>query len=227
MAKQEFATLFVTAMRVATERVTSLEMPNMNMKKILALSAVFAVFASSDAQAARLRADTFDGDAGVVGIYLDGQELNGQFDTVIVDIRPNIGSFEEIDEDGVDGITPRPAGDPFTYINPFLSAPPAFGGNGFSVLGAETNPNRVAFTAGPLGMTIDTVNGPNVGDRGLFLANINLSVPFIGAGSATVDLVRAGTLIATLSEPFPVPEPATLAMAGLAMVGVSATRRRS
>lgn len=192
------------------------------MKKIIALSAILAVFACSVADAAMLRKE--QAAPGNISLFLDGEADNGQFDTIIVDVKARPGvEFLNINESGVDGFTPLAPGADATFVNALLSAPPAFGGNGFSILGQEVTSTSVAFTGGPLGGTIDTVNGPNVGPNGLFLGNFVLSPG--GVGDATVQLVRGGSVIAELSAV--VPEPATLALASLSLVALACGRRRS
>lgn len=190
------------------------------MRNAMVLGTLTSLLICSASHGARVRVDEFGG--GVFGVYLDGEELNGLFDTVIVNIRPDDGfAFANIDEDGADGFTPRPAGDPLTYINAFLGAPSTFC-CGFSVLGPVTSSTEISFTTGPLGQTIDTENGPFIRDNGLFLVNIHLPN---GTASANALLVRAGTVVADLTMPFGVPEPATTAMLACALACVASHRR--
>ena len=44
---------------------------------------------------------------------------------------------------------------------------------------------------------------------------------------ADVQLVNAGTTIATLTKAIGIPEPATMAMAGMGLIGLIAVRRRA
>lgn len=197
------------------------------MKNIFAIAAVFALFAASTADAAKFNiVPEGSSPNGVYSIYLDGEGDNGNFDTIIVNLTPNDPAvFANIDEDGADGFTPREPGGEFTYISAFLGAPPAFGGNGHSVLGPVTSAGGIEFTSGPLGMTIDTVNGPNNRAEGLFLANVMLENG--GTGVASAQIVSGGQILSTIEAPIGIPEPTTMALAGLSLIGLVASRRRS
>ena len=84
----------------------------------------------------------------------------------------------------------------------------------------------VALTAGPLGGTIDTVGGTNVGTTGLFLANVQLPC---GTLSFSVQLVSEGSVIKEITslpiiphDPFP--EPTSLMLVVFGVLGWFASR---
>jgi hypothetical protein len=187
--------------------------------KISTLVALLAVAACSAANAASL---SYTQNGNSYAIFLAGEEDNGMFDTVDVVITPEVGTTFANNDPGFEGFAPRPAGQQFTYINQFLGAASAQGGEGWSVLGAVNTPTSVAFAGGPLGQTISTAAKP---DGRLFLANVIYS-PTNGASTANVQLISAGIPIETLSLRVPIPEPATLAMAGLGLIGMVVVSRR-
>lgn len=201
------------------------------MKSISMIGLLVVGFTALPGHSAQLRVDSFglgqDVGSEVFGIFLDGEELNGQFDTIIVEISTNPGSLflEPLNSRAIDFfIPPGPGFCCLTFISFQLSSPPSFGGNGFTVLGAVEAENQVAFSGGPLGQTIDTQHGPNVGDDGLFLANIILAD---GTATATAQLVRAGDVIEELNTAFGVPEPPSVALLGLTLVTCSFSGSRT
>ena len=178
------------------------------MRQLAAIMALLSTFSCPAGNAAQIDV-VANFSSNNYAIYLDGGLTNGQFD--VIDFRAVTGSanvFVNID-DGFDGFSPRPAGQDFTYINQLLGASRAQGGEGFTVLGATTTPTVVAFTAGPLGATIDTSTDP--GGR-LFLANLDLSSNFF---YASIDLYSQGTIIESFRI-VPIPEPASLLMMSFA-----------
>lgn len=180
-----------------------------------------AAFHSSRVSAASLSVDQV---GNVFSLYLNGQGFNGQFDVVGADVIPAAPAlFANIDS-GLNGPTPRSAGEPFTFRSRWLDALVIDGGQGWSVLGITTSPTLVTFAGAPLGQKIDTSTQP--GGR-LFLANVVL--PYGATATANVELVGNGLTLTKLSTTFAtgnVPEPATLTLAGLSLAGLFAVRRR-
>jgi hypothetical protein len=157
-------------------------------------------------------------------LFLDGEELNGKFDTIDFSAEPiSPTTFDRI-VGGIPGSHPgRPPGDPFTYINPRLTGDPLDHPEyqGWTMLGVFRTANRVAFAGSPLGQKIDTSGQAN-GD--LFLANLMLSEPYpAGKFTARVQLISAGTIVADLVA---VPEPAT-GVLGVVAASAIAMRRRA
>lgn len=182
------------------------------MKKIFALAAVLALAVSSTATAATLKSTPAAN--GTSAIYLNGEAA--VFDTISVSLESTVGDFQAQDG-GFNGFFPRAAGEPFSFINALLGAPVAQGGKGLTVVGAENTPDKLAFDATLLGGNITTG-----GD--LFLANVLFPMPNVGV--ANVSLIAGGQVIQTLSVPINIPEPATIAMGGLGLIGVVAASRR-
>lgn len=181
------------------------------------LVALWGAFAS----AASLSVDQV---GNVFSLYLNGQGFNGQFNVVAAEVIPaSPAAFANIDA-GLNGLTPRSAGEPFTFLSRWLDAPVVDGGLDWSILGITVSPSLVKFDGSPLGLQIDTSTQP--GGR-LFLANVVL--PYGATVTANVDLVGNGQYLAHLSTTFatgPIPEPATLMLAGLSMGGMLFLRRR-
>lgn len=199
----------------------------MKLKLFVAPIAIALAFTIANSQAAQIRMECLG--TRTYGVFLDGEELNGQFDTLIVDIRPDRGfSFSNLDPNGVDNRMARPGGDPFTFINAFLGAPIGFGGNGFTLLGPTTTEHAIQFAAGPLFGMIDTANGPNVGPDGLFLANLFEPGPGL---SAEIQLVSGGNILANLSsarflDALPcVPEPTSLTLFLAGVLALASSKR--
>jgi hypothetical protein len=191
------------------------------MKKILAIAAVFSVMAGSFAQAAPLVSSVKSlSNPQVFSVYVNGDTLNGGFDTIIFSAIPTVGTqFSSVNTGGP--AAPRTAGDPSTFINRMLDADPAEipGGLGFTRLGVTNTADMIGFTAGPIGASITTPAAP-----GLFLANFLLPPGNIGA--ATVQLVTAGNVNFQATIPIGIPEPASVGLVGIAMLGLAAARRR-
>ena len=190
------------------------------MKRALLATLLVALLGSA-ATAASLSVDQV---GNVFSLYLNGQGFNGQFNVVATEIIPAApAAFANIST-GLNGLTPRSPGEPFTFRSRWLDAPVLDGGQGWSILGITVAPNLVKFDGAPLGLQIDTSAQP--GGR-LFLANVVL--PYGATATANVDLVGNGQYLAHLSTTFAtgnVPEPATLILAGLSMGGVCFLRRR-
>jgi hypothetical protein len=190
------------------------------MKSLPLLALMLAWAECSAANAASL---SLTQNGNIFSLYIAGEEDNGNFDTVDVAISPTVGAtFVNIDG-GLDGLFgARPAGQNFTFINRFLGRDPVQGGEGWTVLGFTNTATGFGFAGGPLGRTISTADEP--GGR-LFLANMVLSPPS-GNADARVQLISAGNVIEELRILFVIPEPATITIAGLGLVGVVAASRR-
>lgn len=184
----------------------------------------------STIEAAEIRAERHaDSPEGTVwSIYLYDIRASENVDTIIVSISDCLTDrdtpFRNIDSYGVDGFTPRPPGDPFTYVNALLQAPPAFGGNGFTVLGLTVTEEKIEFTAGPLGEIIDTENGPGTVANGIFLANMVLAGSF--GPIASVQLVSQGNVVSHIQGGSLCPEPTSLVLAAVGVVGLACAPRR-
>ena len=125
------------------------------MKRILLVAAVVSAFACSVANAASVSVRT--GSPGAYSIWLDGQEADGNFDTVFVELIPTAPATFANQNSGNNAGVPRPAGEPFSYRNRQLD----LGTDervalGWTVVGAVSTANVLSFTAGPSDAKIDT-----------------------------------------------------------------------
>jgi hypothetical protein len=198
------------------------------MKTLLALTFTTAcAFMASTAEAAQAVVSV---NGNVATAYLHaargsafGGDLNGDFDTVDFLFSTNAGTSLTNISSGFDAGVPRPAGEPFTFRNRVLDQDPLDGGLGWNVLAPSPaiTATTMQWAGGVLGGTIDT--GPAQGP-GLFLANLHFNGPADRAGGfGRVQLIRAGTVVAEL--PF-IPEPASIGLVGMGMLGLTALRRR-
>ena len=191
------------------------------MKKILAIAAVLTVMAGSFAQAAPLLSSVQSaGNPQVYSVYVHGDNLNGAFDTIIFSAVPTAGTqFSSVNTGSP--AAPRAAGDPTTFINRMLDA------DGSEIPGVLRRPRRrnqhggyvFAFTA--VQLVVDTPPPAP-------LAVVNFCCRRAGGGNADVELVNAGTVAFESTIPIAgvIPEPASVGLIGIAMLGLAAARRR-
>jgi hypothetical protein len=192
------------------------------MKNLLALAAVASLFAVSAANAGTIAVKPPVAGNGVYSLYLNSG--SDTIDTVEVLVTPNVGSTFINNNSGNGPVGPRVPGELFTFLNRRLNGDPLDdpANKGWSVLGLVNTANSFGFTGGPLGGTISTALESN-GE--LFLANLMMNSA-AGGGSANVKTYRLGVVVDNDTFAFPVPEPATLALAGLGFIGMVAAGRR-
>jgi|GEM_PF-5313410 len=195
------------------------------MKKYLTLTLVVALVSCVGfAKAATLNVVvTEQGASTISAVFLEGLTEADQVTALTVENLPGSSQFENYDANGVGN-----AGDAASFSNGFLAAPPAFGGKGWTVLDGSPN---VAPPSGPLGIAYATSNPGNFLASAEPLLLANLMLPAGTEGATTVLLlggdgnpIDGGSLNAPLGSA--IPEPCTLALAGLGLVGVLAIRRR-
>jgi hypothetical protein len=193
------------------------------MKNLLALATVASALACSAANAARVVVDPPVSPTGVYSIYLHGETTT--FNGVGLSVKPDNAAMPFLDVNSGNlpgGAGPRPAGDSFSYRNRNLDADPSEFPDSleWTLLGVLNTAQEIAFSGGPLGSTIDTSTMP--GGR-LFLANVKLSP---GATATwNVQLVNGVETVYQEDGPIPVPEPAAIGMASLALLGLAFRRR--
>ena len=194
------------------------------MKSMCTLAAAMLAFACGVVEGASLSLVHTPPSAWT--LYLDGGAQNGNFNAVSVKMVPNEARtiFTNINNSFFG--QPRPPGQQFTYRNRFLDLDPTDpefpGAFGWAIVGAVSTASQLSFDGGPLGIKITT---PPVTPQspGLFLANVNVPT---GTFTATVRLVDAGVDVVPPLVISSVPEPATLAIAGMALGGLAGLRRR-
>lgn len=193
------------------------------MKSIFALVALVCAFTVSAANAANMSFTTNAN--GTVSLYLAGEAT--AFNGISFSAKPDGAAQFQTINTGLAAGVPRPAGALFTYRNRALDFDPADPdnpgiGKGWTILSPVNTASEISFSGGPLGSSISTAGEP---DGKLFLANFNLTPGT--TGTALLTLVNGVDTVFTQTLNFPVPEPATFALAGMAVVGLIAARRRN
>jgi hypothetical protein len=197
------------------------------MKRPLLLASLLALLIAGEAAAAPFYNIKPIGPASnnVYNFYIDGDNLNGTFDTIFFQVKALVGSFINNNSGAVGGV-PRPAGDDFTYPNRMITADPLDfpGGLALTQVGLVNTAQELSYTAGKLGGTVTTAAEAN-GD--LFLGNVDMTYP--GGGTFQIQLIAAGNVVYD-SQPLTFgsifPEPASLSIAALGFTGLVAVRRR-
>ncbi len=197
------------------------------MKKISTCALIVALAFATSLEAAELRVVTREsGDSLVHSLYLDGLTTADEATALSVSILPGDSAFENFNATGFDGTTQLGAADDFSFTNAGLSLPPVpFNGKGWTIIDGSDD---VAPPSGPDGIGYAASFPGNFLDADDLLLN-NIMLPRDAVGSAVVVLIGGdGNPIGEpLSSPLPIPEPTTLALAGLSMIGIVGLRRRS
>lgn len=198
------------------------------MKKILSIAFALSLFvvASTTSIAAPVSLVKPVGLApnNTYSFFIDGAELNGTFDTIYFQAVPVVGTFANANSGAVAGV-PRPAGAEFTYPNRMITADPLDfpGGLALTQVGLVNTAQELSYTAGSLGGTVTTAAEV---DGDLFLGNVNMTAG--GNGTYQIQLIAGGNVLYDSgAKPFGIiPEPTSIAMAGLGMIGLVAAARR-
>ena len=191
----------------------------MNMKKIANAIAALCIQFCSTAHAATFSSvpTTFE----IWSLYVNPQELDNGFDTVIFDAVPTVGfQFANVNSGNLSG-EPRPAGHRFTYRNRMLDADPA------EYWGPGLDHGRHHQHGGPDRLHRRAARQQDRYDHepaGLILANFVMVQG--NRGRATVQLVNAGTIVFQASIPIIDPEPTSSCLGVSALVALAAMRRR-
>ncbi|MBL9165333.1 MAG: hypothetical protein JNL18_21580 [Planctomycetaceae bacterium] len=196
------------------------------MKSHLLLATLLTLFLAGGATASPIWSVKPVGPSAnnVGSFYIDGDNLNGTFDTIFFQVKAHgATSFINTNSGAVAGI-PRPAGQPFTYPNRMITADPLDfpGGLALTQVGLVNNAQELSYTAGKLGGTISTgaeVNGD------LFLGNV-MTAPGFFCLTFQIQLITAGNVVYDTGVVDLCPEPASLSIAALSFVGLLVASRR-
>jgi hypothetical protein len=196
-----------------------------SMKKFFAVIAALAV-STSLAQAATIQVEkTVHPTGDAYGLFITGPEAN--IAALGFSAKSDASSPFLNMNGGLASGQPRPAGQAFTYVNRYLNTPvddlDIVGGKGWTFLDSATTAAELRFEGGPLGVNIDA-------SQKLFLGNVFL--PTGGKGTYSVIIKDAtgnniGGALAGAIGGAVIPEPATLALAGMGLIGLVAVRRRN
>jgi hypothetical protein len=195
------------------------------MKRIAALLAVCVAAAASSAYAAPIYSVTATPQGGntAYSLYVDtnGTAFNG----LDMQATPTAPATWVNPNGGLNAGVPRPAGQAFTYRNRFLDTDPLDdpNGKGWTLVAPTTTAALVTISGGPLGSNISSAAEP--GGK-LFLANFLL--PNGSTGNAVMKTVLGSQTVDVQTIPIgaAIPEPATLSLAGLSLLGLVAASRR-
>jgi hypothetical protein len=195
------------------------------MNRLAALLAVCVAAAASSAYAAPIYSvtSTPQGVNTAYSLYINtnGLAMNG----LDMQATPLAGASFLTPGSGIVSGVPRPAGQAATYRNRYLDTDPADdpAGKGWLLVSPVTTAALVTISGGPVGSQISSASEPG---QKLFLANFLL--PAGAKGQAVLKAVNGAPVVDLQTIPLGVPEPATLGLAGLSLLGlVVASRRRS
>jgi opacity protein-like surface antigen len=196
------------------------------MQRNFLLATLLALLLAGEATAAPIWSVKPIGPAAnnVYSFYIDGDNLNGTFDTIFFQVKARgAASFINTNSGAVGGV-PRPAGAAFTYPNRMITADPLDfpGGLALTQVGLVNNAQELSYTAGKLGGTISTGAEAN-GD--LFLGNV-MTAPGFFCFTFQIQLITAGNVVYDTQVLEACPEPAGLSIAALGFTGLIAVRRR-
>jgi len=161
----------------------------------------------------------------IYSFYIDGDDQNGKFETFYFEARAVTGAFLNTSSGNVLGV-PRPPGDPFTYPNGMITAHPEDFPDALmlSRLTYVNNSQELSYLVGRQFGPISTAS--QVGGD-FFLGNVMLS-DVQAIGTFRIWLLSAGrTVYDTGMLPFSptIPEPASLSVAVVGIIGLLSSRR--
>ena len=191
------------------------------MKKINNLSVIFAFALLFAAVSSSARAGDITWTQGTSGggdtlfeFTLDTTGMVGGFDTFELVLTPTAGTFNQV---GDAGTAVTQASEDSGFID-FLTAPVNFGGQALSAFGIVDTTAEVSGTHASLGSN-------DASELGNYLvAQIVMSQG--GMGVYRAEFFDDGDSVGSAEGPFGIPEPSTLALAGLSLIGVITSRRR-
>ncbi|QEG33852.1 PEP-CTERM sorting domain-containing protein [Bythopirellula goksoeyrii] len=182
------------------------------MKKII-LSAVVLLAFAQVASAASIQIDTADAGANKVYTLTLLADVSEEFNGFGYSATPNApGVFVEV----IPGAFGDTSAKPNTFVSPILAFPAPIGDGLTLPAPAVNTENGQSFDAGKLGSFIDA-------SAGIWLGNVVM--PASGMGTYRVVLQNTGQNIAELTGPIGIPEPSTMVLAGLSMIGLVLRRR--